>query len=136
MVAPSEVSEDLVADGAHRRRNIVDAHPVADQRGKIAAADRAVRKIGHVHCHHLHGDTAGDRTPLTGDDHLCGWLAFGGAGRTQKTIRIADSNDCDAAWARGRESCAIADAVTLIHGTQLDDAPFKFHYRTHGIPLA
>src|SRR5207249_8419572 len=133
MVAPSEVSEDLVADGAHCHGNIVDAHPVADQDGKIAAAHRAVWKLGHVHCHQIHGDTAGDRTPLAGDDHLCGRLAFGGAGRTQKAVRIADSNDCDAAWARGRESCAIADAVALIDGTHLDDAPFKFHHRTHGI---
>jgi hypothetical protein len=74
------VSEDLVTDGAHRRGNIVDAHPVADQGGKIAAADRAIRQIGHVGCQYVHGDTAGDGTPVAGDNHLPRRLAFGGAG--------------------------------------------------------
>src|SRR5262249_785891 len=80
MVAPSEASEALITDGAHRRGNIVDAHPVADQYGKIAAADRAIREIGYVDCQYVHGDTAGDGTPLASDNNLRRRLAFGGAG--------------------------------------------------------
>src|SRR4249920_3844051 len=37
MIAPSEVGEHLVADRAHGSGEIIDAHAISDQRGKIAA---------------------------------------------------------------------------------------------------
>src|SRR5215472_6605217 len=81
VVAPSEIGQDLVADGAHPSGEVVDAHAVADQGGKIAAANGAGREIGDVDRQQVHRYPASERTALSGDDDLGRRLASGGAGR-------------------------------------------------------
>src|SRR3954471_4054649 len=48
MIAPSEVGEHLVADRAHGSGEIIDAHAIADQRGKIAATHGTLGKSRDV----------------------------------------------------------------------------------------
>src|SRR5580700_12159234 len=68
--AVPEAGEDLVADGAERGRQLVDAEVAADQGGEVAAAGAAVRNIGHVDGDQIHGDAAYEGTALAGHDDL------------------------------------------------------------------
>src|SRR5205807_1202492 len=89
VVAPSEVREHLVADGAAGGSELVDADIAADQGDEIAAAGAAFGEIGHVDREEVHGDAAGERAMPPGDDHLRGGLAFGGAGGALVAVAIA-----------------------------------------------
>src|SRR3982074_1896204 len=86
VVAPSEMGEDLVADRAHAGGEVVDAHAVADQGGKIAAPRDALGEVGDGHSGEVHGNAAGDGTTLARHDHLAGLLALGGGGRSQEAV--------------------------------------------------
>src|SRR5262249_4523343 len=56
MIAPSEICEHLVADGAHAGGKIVDACAFADQSGETAAPRGAFGKVGDVDGEEVHGD--------------------------------------------------------------------------------
>src|SRR5262245_15666943 len=136
MVTPSEIGEDLVTDGPHPGGEIVDSHAVANECGKIAAPDGALGKLGDVHGQHVHRYAPGEGAALSADDDIGRGLAFGGAGRPQEAIRVADRHDGYTARPCGGESCAITDGFTLIDRAHLDDAALELHDRTHGIFLA
>src|SRR5262249_31875640 len=93
VVTPSEMGEDLVTDGPHPGGEVVDAQPVADEGGKVAAANGAGSEIRDVDRQQVHRYPPGERTTLFGDNDLGRRLASGGGARAQDRVRIADGDD-------------------------------------------
>src|SRR5439155_14396857 len=131
MIAPAEIGEDLVADGAHAGGEVIDAHAIADQSGEVAAPRRAFRELADVDGEEVHGDPARNRAAPAGHDHLRRGLAPGGRRRPQVAVGIADGYDGDAARTRDGEGGAIADALALADRAHLDDAALELHRRPH-----
>src|SRR2546421_8351682 len=89
VIAPTEIGEDLVADGAHAGGEVVDAHAIADQGGEVAAPRGALGQVADVYGEEVHGDAAGDRATPAGHDHLGRGPAPGGGRRPEEAVGIA-----------------------------------------------
>src|SRR5712671_2358804 len=72
MEAVTQAGEHLIADGAERRGQLVDAEIGAEQRGEVAAAGAAVRNVGYVDADQIHGDAPHQGTAFAGNQHLRG----------------------------------------------------------------
>src|SRR5262249_2719934 len=136
VVTPPEMGKDLVTDGPHPGGEVVDAQPVADEGGKVAAANGAGGEIRDVDRQQVHRYPPGERTTLFGDNDLGRRLASGGAARAQDAVRITDGDDRDPARPSRGESGAVPDGFALLDCAHLDDAALELHHRAHRIGLA
>src|SRR5260370_25683333 len=134
--AMPQAREHLIADGAQRRRQLVDAEPAADQRGEVAAARAAVGDIGHVDADQIHGNASGQRAALAGHDYLPGRLVAVAGGRAQESVRIAHRDDGDAGCPLGREARRVTHRVAALDFAHLEDAALQLDHWAHRIALA
>src|SRR4051794_7881689 len=133
MIAPSEIGEQLIADGAHRSGEIIDAHAIADQRGKVAATHGALGQRRYVDGEEIHRHAAGDGAAPAGHDDLGCGLALGGTCRPQEAVRIPNRHHCNAALPAGGKGGAIAYGLALADRAHLDDPALELDRRTHGV---
>src|SRR3977135_2604917 len=133
MIALSEIGEYLVADGAHGSGEIIDAHAIADQRGKIAATHGTLGQLRDVDGEQVHRHAAGDGTTPAGHDHVGCGLALGGAGRPQEAARVAYCHHRNAARPGSGKSSAVADGFALADRAHLDDPALELDHRAQGV---
>src|SRR5271166_3061306 len=121
VIAAAKTGEHLVSDGAHVRRQIVDAQSIAYQGGKVPTPGSSLGKLGHIRGEQVHRHAADEGTTASSDDDLGHGLALGCTGRAQKSIGVADGNNRNPAWTGGGPGGAVTHGFALVDCAHLDD---------------
>src|SRR5579883_171363 len=112
---------------------LIDRDAFADQRHHVAAPRRVGRQVGDVDRDQVHGDAAGYRAALAGDDDFRTAGAVAGAGGPEIAVGIAGRDNGKLRGSPRAPGAAVTDGVAALDGAGLDDARLEVDDRLHRI---